>query len=420
MNTRGKQLSFQTYIIVLICILVLLPIMIIGGLFADRTVVGEGLTGDLAHVEWILFAGGVIGLVIGYAGALFLTRKIKSILFGFEPVEIAKMWQERNAMLEAVHEGIIAVNSERRIVVANHAAIEMFRQASIYQSPLGEYIEDYFPGSHMRNVMQTGLPEYDQEVNLNGNNFYVNNFPVLVSGQVVGAISTFRDKTELKQLAEQLTGIKIYTDALRSQTHEFMNKLHVILGMIHIGQMDNLIEYIHKITNQYQLEVGSLSQQIKDPVLAGFLLSKISIANDNDIKLGIIAVGSVPIPPINNPELLDDVITVIGNLIDNAFDAVKNSKVKVIEVALRHSMDSLTISVKDNGDGISYRIQGMIFEKSFSTKGKNRGYGLYLIKKRMERIGGSLTFKSTEEGTTFIAVFPYEGGEDVNDFDVDY
>ena len=406
MKVKTHHLSFQEYIILFICVLMIIPVLITSALF-------------VFHVQHSVEVAGLISVLIGFIGALLLARQIKSILFGLEPSEIAKMWQERNAMLEAVHEGILAVNSDYRIVVANQAVIQIFKQASIYADPIGEYVNDYFPASHMRSVMQTGLPEYDQEVNLNGNTFYVNNFPVLVNRQVVGAVSTIRDKTELKQLAEQLTGIKIYTDALRLQTHEFMNKLHVILGMIHVGQMDQLIDYIHKITNQYQMDVGAVSHQVKDPVLAGFLLSKISYANEHDLKLGIVAEGSVPIPQLKKPELVDDMITVIGNLIDNAFDAVKNSKVKLIEVSLRYEMDKLTVSVNDNGDGISYRIQETIFEKSFSTKGKNRGYGLYLTKQRLERIGGSLTFKSTEEGTNFIAVFPYEAGDDSFDYGAD-
>ncbi len=400
MFAKNLRVSFTAYVIATVCVLAIVPLAVVALMLLHRVHVG------MERIAGTLVASAAIGLAVASGGGLLLSMKVKRVLNGQNPYEFARRWREREAMLEAVHEGILAVNSEARIVVANRAVVEMFRHASLYKSPMGEYIGDFFPGSHMRTVMRTGLPEYDQEVNLNGYHFFVDNFPVLMNGQVVGAISTFRDKTELKKLAEQLTGIKLYTDALRLQTHEFMNKLHVILGMIHVGSLDTLIDYIHQITNQYQLEVGAISSQIKDPVFVGFLLSKASCASELDVKLGIVTEGNLPIPQLRSPELADDVITVVGNLLDNAFEAVKNNKVKAIEVAIRHTEGRLTVAVKDNGDGISYRIQGMIFEKSFSTKGKNRGYGLYLTKQRMERIGGSLSFKSTAEGTTFIADFP--------------
>lgn len=116
----------------------------------------------------------------------------------------------------------------------------------------------------------------DQDLELNGITLLVNSVPIRVNGQIAGAIATFRDKTELAVLVERLSGISVYADALRAGTHEFMNKLHVIMGMTHMGLYDELQQYISGMVGNYQKEIGSITRQIKDPVMAGFLLGKLS------------------------------------------------------------------------------------------------------------------------------------------------
>ncbi|HET7657201.1 MAG TPA: DcuS/MalK family sensor histidine kinase [Bacillales bacterium] len=353
----------------------------------------------------VIYFGLGVGLAVGMLGALFLARKIKKILFGLEPPEIANLLQERNAMMESVREGILAVNNKGEILVANASAISLFERAGMQGDPIGKKVDEYLPFSHLPHVVETGVAEYDQERHLNGVTWVANRVPIIIEGKVVGAIATFRDKTELKQLAEQLTGVKMYAEALRVKTHEFINKLHVIVGMVHIGAFERLASYVRQLTEQYQMEVGTVSRLVKDPVLAGFLLSKISYSREQLVNLRIS--GEYVLPQSDDPEIIDDLITILGNLIDNAVEAVQESESKNIDVFIEHENDWLMIFVKDTGHGIPQSLTEKVFQKGFSTKGKNRGYGLFLLKQSIERLGGKLSFSTNAEGTMFKVELPY-------------
>ena len=114
-----------------------------------------------------------------------------------------------------------------------------------------------------------------------------NRVPVIVGNKVVGAIATFRDKTEMQVLAEQLTGVRTYADTLRAQAHEFMNKLHVILGMVHTGHFEKVAEYISETVDHRNSEMGFVTKKIKDPVFAGFLIGKLSYARESGVELSV-------------------------------------------------------------------------------------------------------------------------------------
>ncbi|PTM59075.1 DcuS/MalK family sensor histidine kinase [Desmospora activa] len=361
---------------------------------------------------FIIYTGIGVGLLTGLFGALLLARKIKRVLFGLEPYEIAGLLEERTAMLESVREGILAVNRDGNIIMANAEASRIFRRAGIVEEPIGKAVEDFLPRSRLRRVLESQHAEYDQELELNGLVLVANRIPVAVEGQVVGAVATFRDKTELKQLAEQLTGVKLYADALRAKTHEFMNQLHVILGMAHMGKQDELASYIRRITNNQQMEIGTVSRLVQNPILAGFLLSKWSIARERGVQLEI--TGVHPLPRLEEPEMVHELVTILGNLIENSFEAVEGSesKTKKLQVFLGYDGEKLTLSVEDNGVGILKDQQEAIFNKGYSSKGDDRGYGLHLVRASVERLGGNLAVTSDEGMTRFSVELPYcEMGE---------
>lgn len=366
--------------------------------------------------EGMVYLGIGIGLAVGIIGALVLATKIKRMLFGLEPAEIGKLWQERNALLESVREGVLAVNTALEIIVANAEAVRMFRRAGIHENPEGKDPAAYMPDAHFRVVLDSGQAEYDREYDVNGYTFVVNLVPIQVNNETIGVVATFRDKTELKHLAEQLTGVKLYAEALRAQTHEFMNRLHVILGLIHREQYNRLGSYISQITDRYQEEVGSVSGLVKDPVLAGFVLSKLSFARENGVQLHISGEGTLPEP--KDAEVIDEIVTITGNLIDNAFEAVAEQERKEIDIHLIYEDDSFTFEISDSGDGVPDNLVDSIYLKGVSTKGENRGYGLFLVQRSVERLGGTLKYRNDADssldllngrtGATFTVVIPYE------------
>jgi two-component system, CitB family, sensor histidine kinase MalK len=355
----------------------------------------------------IIYIGVGIGILVGIIGALFLARKIKSILFGLEPSQIAKLLEERSAMLESTKEGIIAVDQLGRTTLVNNEGKRILQNAGINVDPIGKAIEDYMPNTRLHTVLNTGISEFDQEQDLNGITILTNRIPILVKGKIVGAIATFRDKTDLKHLAEQLTGVKLYAEALRAQSHEFMNKLHVMLGLIHMENYHVLSSYITNMVDHQQTEIGFVMERFKDPVLAGFILGKLSFARESGTELIISGEGILPEP--EQPEIVHEVVTILGNLIDNAIDAVKESSRKLITLIFDYYENVLVVEVHDTGKGLDEEIKDLIFQKGVSTKGENRGFGLFLVKQSLEKLDGSLEiYSKIGEGTTFIISLPYK------------
>lgn len=349
-----------------------------------------------------------IGLLIGIVGAFLLARQVKQTLYGLEPEEIAKLLGERDAMLESVKEGIIAINDQGEIVVANQAACQLFHQSGLIENPISKQVDDYLPASLLKQVLVTGESAFNQQQKLNGIDIVVNRVPVILNGEIVGALATFRDKTELTSLVEQLSGAKAFAETLRMQTHEFMNKLHVITAMVHTKSYDELKEYTTYLSDAYQREVGTVSRLIKDPVISGYLVNKLSKARETGIHVEL--TGGKPLPRLKKIEHMDKIITILGNLFDNASEAVKDQENGQIEIAINYKDKHFCFDIRDNGPGISAADFEKTSQIGLSTKGENRGYGLYLVNKALTELGGKLELSSVNiAGTRFQVMIPYEG-----------
>ncbi|MEH6955888.1 DcuS/MalK family sensor histidine kinase [Neobacillus drentensis] len=361
-----------------------------------------------------IFIGTMFGILMGVLGAVILARYIKKILLGLEPFAIAKLLEERSAMLQSVHEGIVAVDQESNITLVNRAALKLFDKAGLPDNPVGINIEEYMSTTRLTDLLKTGKPELDEEQNINGMTILTNRVPVIVENKVVGAIATFRDKTEMQVLAEQLTGVRTYADTLRAQAHEFMNKLHVILGMVHTGHYEKVVEYISETVDHRNSEIGFVTKKIKDPVFAGFLIGKLSYARETGVELSVSCTHPLMKPVVS--DVTHELITIVGNLVDNAIKAVTDSPVKKIAVGFEYGDDILTIEIKDTGTGMSEELQNQIFNKGFSTNGENRGLGMYLVSQAVKKLEGELILSSKPgKGTVFTVYIPYEGVGTEND-----
>ncbi len=352
----------------------------------------------------IIYIGVGVGVLVGIIGAILLARHIKKSLFGLEPHRIAKILEERNTMLQSVKEGIIAVDKEARVTLINNEAKRLFKKSGLEEDFIGKDVELYMPNSRIKEVLQTGEVQLNEEQNIYGITIVTNRVPLYVKGEIVGAIATFRDKTEIRKLAEELTGIRLYAEALRAQSHEFMNKMHVVLGLTHMKQYEELQKYISGMVSEHQYEIGGVMKRIKSPVFAGFLLGKLSYAREKNIKL-IISEDSY-MPEIDDESIIHELITIVGNLIDNALEAVTNCEQRQVEVKIQQG-DILTITVQDTGKGIQEKEIEELFTKGYSTKGDNRGYGLYLVKESIQRINGEIHMHSlVGKGTTITIEIP--------------
>ncbi len=366
------------------------------------------------HVSDVLLLAIGIGMVVGIIGAFMLSHNIKKTLFGLEPEAIAKRLEERNAMLYSVREGIIAVDKEGIITLVNDEAVRMLRMAGVHGNPINKPVGDYVPNTRLMDVIQSGRAELDQEQDFYGLSVLTNRLPMVVDGKIIGAISTFRDKTEVRILAEQLTGVRDYVDALRAQAHEFMNQLHVILGLVNLESYKQLANYISRIVSEHEAELSFVAKRIREPVIAGFILSKLSLAREKNIIMHLAEESYVPQP--KQEQIVHEMVTIIGNLVENAFDAVVGSDHKEVELHMYCDEDSLWIHVSDTGEGILPEVRNHLFDKGISSKGSQRGFGLHLVKLSIEEVKGEIEFETRPgEGTVFTVRIPYEAKEDQDD-----
>jgi CitB family two-component system sensor histidine kinase MalK len=356
----------------------------------------------------------LIGLFVGIIGAIILAGNVKKTLFGLEPSAFARLMQERVAMLQSVREGIIAVDKDARITLVNGEGLRLMARAGLTGDPLGQDVETFVPNTRLKDILQTGVAEFDQEQDLGGLILLTNRVPVAVEGEIVGAIATFRDKTEIKQLAEQLTGVRNYAEALRSQAHEFMNKLHVILGMVRLECFDELTAYISDVAQQYQHEVGFVARRIKDPVLAGFLIGKLSRAREAGVELNLDEDSYLP--TTDDPAVIHELITISGNLVDNAFDAVEKSPRKKVDISLTCENEVLSLVVSDSGGGVPPEQRQDIFIQGYSTKAADRGMGLFLVRRSLDKLGGQIAVAAGPGGgARFTVKLPYHAKEGTYD-----
>ncbi|EJA4673276.1 GHKL domain-containing protein, partial [Escherichia coli] len=192
------------------------------------------------------------------------------------------------------------------------------------------------------------------------------------------------------------------------RSHEFMNKLHVILGLLHLKSYKQLEDYILKTANNYQEEIGSLLGKIKSPVIAGFLISKINRATD--LGHTLILNSESQLPDSGSEDQVATLITTLGNLIENALEALGPEPGGEISVTLHYRHGWLHCEVNDDGPGIAPDKIDHIFDKGVSTKGSERGVGLALVKQQVENLGGSIAVES-EPGifTQFFVQIPWDG-----------
>ncbi|MCA1059581.1 DcuS/MalK family sensor histidine kinase [Rossellomorea aquimaris] len=363
---------------------------------------------DQSHSNILL--GSIIGIVVGIIGAIIIARYIKKILFGLEPFAIAKILEERNTMLQSVHEGVVAVNKDTTISLVNKSALKIFDRAGLSSDPIGMPIKEYMPHTRLERVMETGISELDEEQTINGVSILVNRVPLIVDNEVVGAISTFRDKTEVNRLAEQLTGVKSYAESLRAQSHEFMNKLHVILGLVKMQDYSHLGRYVKELVSLRVDEVSMVTSKVKDPVLAGFIMGKLSYAREKNVSLTIECHDLIPEP--EDPDVTHEMITVIGNLLDNSIEATMGRDEKEVLMELFYKEDQFEMIVTDTGVGIPDDIVSDLCTKGLSSKGEGRGYGLFLVKESIGKLNGNLHVESkVGSGTTMIVQASYKEGK---------
>ena len=334
-----------------------------------------------------------------------LSGKIKESLLGYEPDVFTSMFRMRDNILESLDEGIVAVNNNGEVQFANKSAVKILTSDGREDELIGKNISDLTEDVPALNLLCS--PDTKVSVSSGDDNILIDTIPVKEDDDVVGAIGILHDRKEYTKLMEDLTGTRYLVDSMRANNHDFTNKLHVILGLIQMEMYAEATSYIQNITMVQRETISKVMNCINEPAVAALLIGKIARASELNVRF-ILREGCYYSPAdIHLPSEL--LVTVIGNLIDNAFEAMNSMSYdgqKELLFGMFSKPGALLITTDDTGTGIAEEHIEHIFENGFSTKGAGRGTGLYQAKTITENAGGSINVESQEGvGTSFTVSF---------------
>ena len=381
------------------------------GELVGYVVVGVYMRSVYHMMGWTILQYVVIASVtvtIGGCLAHRLAEHIKNELEGYEPKVFHNMMVQRGQIWDALEEGVMAIDSDENLIYVNAAARNMLCLPD--EEVSGRPLHEVYPASTLDQVLHSGKPEYNVPLkSLLHAKVIADRMPVLKDGKIVGAVAIFRNRTEMTRMAEDLTGVRHVVEALRANTHEFMNKLHVILGLLQLKEYDEAEQYVLDLTKVRTQSMGGITERIQESAVAALLIGKLSSAQEQQVVFKLNSSSYFPKGSRCLP--VDAMISLLGNLIENAFDSfryVPPGAVREVEVYVREEeKKGLVLCVEDTGRGMSEKVQQRIFERGFSTKGKDRGTGLALVQSIVQAYSGEIRVESVPGmGSTFTITIP--------------
>jgi two-component system, CitB family, sensor histidine kinase CitS len=343
----------------------------------------------------------LIVLFIGVIGSVLLARSIRKDTLGLEPQEIAALYRERNAVLHSIKEGIVSIDQTGTVTTMNKYARKILDYYDDYHN---KKIEDILPTTKMYTVLKLGKTELDDEMVVGNRIIIVNRTPIKEDGKVVGVVSTFRDKTEIQQMINTLSEVKRYSEDLRAQTHEYTNKLYVLSGLLQLGHYTEAIELIQLESKFHQHQTRVLLEDICDHTVQAILLGKLGKASEKKVNLEIDPNSTIK----RLPKHIDiaKLITILGNLLDNAIEAVNEAEQKEITFFTTDEGNDIIFEVADSGPGIQDQDIMEVFTRGFTTKGKSdRGYGLAIVKEVVNDLQGVIEVHNQKTGGVVFTVY---------------
>ena len=358
----------------------------------------------------------VVAIVIELFITSRISKSIKNSLLGYEPDTISAMYLVRDNILESLKEGVIAVDKNGNILFTNNSAVKMLDKSSTATEFIGKNIEQIKNGNVIKTVLNGTEKEFGiQGQRMDGTDVIIDRIPIKHEEDPIDTICILHDRAEYTKLMEDLAGTRYLVDSMRANNHDFTNKLHVILGLIQMEMYDQATSYIENITMVQRASISKIMNCISEPALAALLIGKTARAAELNVKFTLRDGSHFSNTDMHIPT--EVLITVIGNLIENAFESMNAkepnpSNPNELIIGLFSKEDSILITVDDTGLGISEENKQRIFENGFSTKGENRGTGLYQVKTMVENLGGLITVDSQENvGTSFFVYFSKEKKE---------
>src|SRR5579863_3318332 len=361
--------------------------------------VSSALSGTL--LSFVIYLLGM--LAIGVLAALALARRLKRQTFGLELSEIAALLQEREAMLHGIREAVLGYDTGGRVLLANDAARDLLGLPAEFA---GRKLRYMLPPGRLADVVTGVVTGSDLLVLHEDRVLVANRMPITRNHRQLGWVVTFQDRTESEMLKRTLDEVTGLADTLRAQSHEFANRLHTLVGLVELGHYDEAVEFVTGLSAARGELTDQLTQAIGEPKLAALILGKMSLADERDVNLRLMPDSRVG----QHITAITQVLTVAGNLIDNAIDAAALAPAPhEVELTLVAAESDLLIRVRDSGPGVPQDLREEIFTDGVTTKsavtGARRGLGLALVRQIVEGMGGMVSV-GQDGGAVFTAVLP--------------
>ncbi|MEU5835083.1 sensor histidine kinase [Streptomyces diacarni] len=366
--------------------------------------ISEQVSDQLAAL--LAVAGGALAL--GGLGTYVVNARLRRHTHGMNAAELSRLYDYHQATLHAVREGLLLLDGHARVALVNDGArtlLGLTERGEVVGSPvtalgLPRELTDALSGAEAR-VDEVHLT--DQRV------IVVNTSPIAGRGTVV----TLRDHTELRALTGELDSVRGFAEALRSQAHEAANRLHTVVSLIELGRVRDAVDFATEELELAQALTDRVVSAVAEPVLAALLLGKAAQAHERGVDLTLSEDSHVD---DTSGLPARDLVTVLGNLIDNAVEAAApggagapesepgaapgargkagpaggTPRVTVTVAVEETPTRRLLLRVADNGPGLPSGAGGALFERGWTTKSGGGGIGLALVRQTARRHGGDV------------------------------
>ncbi|MGG6177235.1 ATP-binding protein [Pantoea allii] len=367
---------------------------------AQGQVIGIVSVGYLTrYLEAITFSNMVNILIVAalllialFVFSWFFTCNIKKQICSLEPREIGLMVRQQKAMMESIYEGVIVIDEHLRIEVINQAARKLLGLAQSAEQLRGQSVSQVIsPVPFLSQPVMLEKDTHDEISRFNSLTVIASRVRIMLESSLMGWVISFRDLNDIDSLSAQLSQVKRYVDNLRIMRHEQLNRMNTLSGLLHMGRFKEAIDYIEAQSEHEQELLDFVSTRFQSPLLCGLLLGKAVRAREKGVAIHFdpACLMDRPFLPLTDAEL----ISVTGNLLDNAIEATQRAPLPhdPVEVLIKLNARELIIEVADRGVGIRPEIREHMFERGVTTKTRgDHGIGLYLIESYIARTGGTI------------------------------
>ncbi|WP_369746653.1 ATP-binding protein [Paenarthrobacter sp. AMU7] len=376
---------------------------------------------DVAERLGVIGGIALVVLSFGSVASWLLGRYLRSVTRGWGPEQLAQLFAYYESVLHSVREGVILIDNHGKAVMYNDQAAELLglQPSDADRSPVDapKLADLPFDGS-LRALFESGRPAHD-EIHLTGSRILVVNQAPAVGPvpersrqkpAVYGTVATIRDRTEIESLGTELQTMKTLSDALRAQTHEHANRLHMIVSLLELGRTPQALDFATKDLELSQQLTDDMVASVDEPVMSALVMGKAAEAHERGVELEVRTSGSSGVRGLE----IQDLVTILGNLLDNAIDAAAAGDFpRKVELDVEAGPAAVEFTVRDSGSGINPESIDDVLQYGFSTKSpdKNprgshgRGVGLALVRQAVDRLNGTMTI-SNPGGAQFHVVLP--------------